>query len=150
MKKLFFIPLLLSFTFFITAIILGVGNVLIFADGVSLVLVIAPTFFVLLTFNHPAEMGRYFTAAMEDAECDAVTLKKGITFFRTMLSLLIFSGVMGTVLGFIAMLAYYNTSTAARGFSAALVTTFYCGLLAGFIALPFKAALQNKLAELNK
>lgn len=152
MKKLFIVPIILSFALVVGGIVIAGISPFLFFDVVSAVIVIVPTLLILLTFNGFGEMGKFFAIAMESVRGSKKEIKKGIVFFKSMFVMLIISGVLGTLFGFMAILAELTryTENIGMGLSVAFITVYYSMLLAGFIAFPFKAALEKKLAEIDE
>ncbi|MEW5817151.1 MAG: MotA/TolQ/ExbB proton channel family protein [Spirochaetota bacterium] len=92
----------------------------------------------------------YFAIGFKKEPADAVTLKKGITFFTNMQKYLLFSGIIGMMIGIIAILAITeDPSKVGKGLSVASLTILYALVLSIAIAIPFKLGLEKKLAELG-
>ncbi|WDI36817.1 motility protein A [Entomospira culicis] len=69
---------------------------------------------------------------------------RGAGFFETWAALAPAFGMLGTVIGLIAMMANLgDTSSIGKGMALALITTFYGSLVANSIALPMSAKLRG-------
>ena len=148
MRTFFIIPILCSLALIAGGVFisgLGFGTYL---DMASLVIVVCPVLFLLMTHYSFKEIGHAFFLAMKKSKSNISETKQAIILFKTMFNLLIFSGISGTFLGIIGILAdVKNPENIGRWLAAAFLALFYSVLLIGVIAIPFKSALEKKLCD---
>lgn len=121
-------------------------NIGIYADVASLIVVLFPVFFILLTLYTPKEMGHAFRAAMEDTPFERAEAEKALVFFETAQKIFIVDALIGTVLGGIAMLRDLKDLTnIGLSVSILLCCILYSLLFIVLLTIPFRAALQKKI-----
>ena len=147
MSKFYFAGLILF-----TAMILGVtvitGCVPCFFDIPSVLLVLLSTVIMLLTSYSPKEFGRCFSISFRGREAEPAEIRKGISFFRAAQRYLLITGGIGAMMGLIAMLATLeDPERIGKSLALTLLTVLYGLFFTMAIAVPFRTALEKKLAE---
>ena len=98
-----------------------------------------------------SEIRNFFKVAFRSGDVSGSefeTLKKAAVYFRALQGYLILSGILGTLLGTITMLAQYeDKSMLGQGVALALLTVFYAVILIATVALPLRAAAEKRIAE---
>ncbi|NPV02411.1 MAG: hypothetical protein HPY53_13635 [Brevinematales bacterium] len=150
MKKGYWIFLLLFFILVVGTFFLATGkleSMLIYLDIASMVLV--PGFAILLSlaFFSPMEIGNAFRYAKESAPFDKSEIEKGIVFFTTLQTLIIFSAIFGVICGVVAILQNISDLTiVGKNMGIALIVLLYAAFFICFLTLPFTGALKKRLA----
>ncbi len=99
----------------------------------------------------PSEIFRYYRIGFSPKQAHKADLENGILYFTAFQRYLFTSGVIGTFLGLIIVLATVTESAAmTRGLSVCLMTILYALVLNVGLAIPFKTGLQKRLRELEE
>lgn len=147
MRKSYFLSLAVLLLMVIFAMVMS-GCVLCFVDIGSLLMVVIPTFFMLIASYSLSEIGRNFSMGFSKGSPRPEELKTAIIFFKSMQKYLAISGALGFFTGLIAMLAMLgDPDHIGSGMALALITVLYALILTMAIALPFRTGLEKKLAE---
>ncbi|MCK5200024.1 MAG: MotA/TolQ/ExbB proton channel family protein [Spirochaetales bacterium] len=129
----------------------GIDSVGIFIDPPSAMLVILCSLVLLLANYSLRDIRKHFAMGFKKENFDSTDLKNGIVFFSALQKYLLLSGMMGTFIGMIAMLAMLDdTAKIGRALSLSLLTALYAIILSMVVAVPFKAGLQKRLNEITK
>jgi flagellar motor component MotA len=150
MKKMYFLMLILGIAMLFGTVITAGGRVQLYLNLPSFVMVAGLTLILLRGSFSFREMGASFRAGFADGGGDDSDIRKGIEFFEAMQRYLLISGLLGTLVGAMAMLQ--NLETAEKvGFGAALaiMTLLYGLVLIVLVALPFKYGLRKRAKELH-
>jgi len=148
MKKIYFLSLVLVIGVLFGALIITGTSILAYVDIASLIFVLVPAFLLLLASYGPKEMGRAFKSAFSGKT--GAEVEKSIAFFTAMQRLFLLSGVLGTLIGVIAILSNLtDMSLVGRGFSVAILTIIYAIALTILVPVPFLLALKKRRAELS-
>ncbi len=145
MKRFFWIPLAAAVALVAGACLLGAGSPAKFWDFPSLVFSYGLTFLVLLSIYTPAEMAKAFAASMSRRVISRREREITLDFFRTAQWLLIGSGILGSLIGVVSVLAVSpDLSRSASAFSTLLLTSVYA--LAGVLTviLPLRARIGSR------
>ena len=153
MKKTYFLGLVLfSLLIFITLwLSVGISAVNIYVDFLSLILILLCSIFLLLANYSLGEIRMYFSLGFRKADADKTDITNGILFFTSLQKYLILSGLMGTFIGIIAVLANLNNpEVTGSGLALSLMTVLYAIILSMGIVVPFRTGLQKRLNEIVK
>ncbi len=146
--------------FYIIAVVLVIGlitatiswdasSVAFFFDAPSLIVVIVPALLMCFAVFSPRDIGRSFRAAWGGVE--ERDLKAAAVFFRALERYFLLSGFLGVLMGVISMLpASGSDANTKTGFALLLISIFYALTLLLVLAVPFRAAVEKKLAELEE
>ena len=153
MKKSYF-AVIVAFAlllFFTCLMAVGIGDVTIFIDFTSAILVLLCSLVLLLANYSLGDIRKYFSMGFKKEKIDKEDLKNGVLFFSAFQKYLILSGLMGTFIGMIAMLAMLDdTEKIGRAMSLSLLTALYAIILSMAVASPFKTGLQKRHNEIPK
>ena len=133
------------------AIVASAGRIAVFMNVPSLVVVLVPAAGLCLSSFRPQEIGRSFRVAFARSPAQATELRVAAAFFRALQRYLLLTGPVGGLVGLIVMLASLgDVSGQGIGLALCLLTVLYSVLLALLLALPFRAAVERRLAELGE
>lgn len=153
MKKSYFMVIVVfAFLLFMTWwVAAGIGDVLIFIDFPSAMVVLLCTLILLLANYSLGDIRRFFILGFRKEEIDPGDLENGVVFFSAVQKYLILSGMLGVFVGMIAMLAMLDDpAKIGRALSLSLLTALYAIILSMVIVIPFKTGLQKRLNEIKK
>lgn len=147
MKSYFMVPIVVFFALVATVIVLGGGSLNFFVSYVCLAITLGFTFVLLCTHYSPVEMARAFRTGMESyTHCSEKELHDALNFFKTMQSLFILNGILGTLYACVSILTSLgDASQIGVGFAAAIMTIIYSVMLISMISLPFQSAIKKKM-----
>ena len=147
MKVKYFLSLLVLLVLMIFVMIVS-GCFACFFDIPSLLLIVLAALFMLLSTYSFRDIGTYFSIGISRKDTDTVTLEKGILFFKTMQKYLIIMGVVGAMMGLIAMLATLDDpDRIGKGLALCLITVLYAVFFNIAVAIPFRTELEKQLIE---
>ncbi len=148
MRKMYVVGAVLFIAMIVGAIITSGGRMVAYLNIPSFIMVAAPTFVLLLMNFSVREMGRSFAAGFKKEAANLDDLKKGFIFFQSMQFYLILSGILGTLVGAIAMLSSLrDSSRIGWGAALALITMLYGIIFFMLVALPFKTGIKKRIIE---
>ncbi|OHD55123.1 MAG: hypothetical protein A2Y33_01065 [Spirochaetes bacterium GWF1_51_8] len=151
MKKGFWIFLLLFVLLTVGTFFLATGSLqgmFLYIDFASLALVPGFAFLLSLAFFSPREIGNAFKYASESAPFDKKEIGKGIVFFKTLQSLIVFSAIFGCIIGVVAILQdISNLERVGKNMGIAIIVLLYAAFFILFLTLPYTGALKKRLAE---
>ena len=151
MSRLYWMWLVIVFGLIVVAIVFAAGNLL-FIDVPSMIVVLVPVLAMSFAAFSPREMRRSFHAAFSREAVEPGELKAASVFFAALSRYIILSGLIGVLTGIISLLGAISRnpdvkSNAAGGFALLLVSAFYAIILLLVVAVPFRAAVDKKLAR---
>jgi flagellar motor component MotA len=148
MRKMYVVGAVLFIALILGAIITSGGRVQAYLSIPCFVMVPGCTFVLLLTNFSVREMGRSFAVGFRKKDADIEDLKRGFVFFQSMQYYLILSGVLGTMVGTIALLSNLkDSSTIGSGTALALITILYGVVFLMLVAIPFKTGIKKRIVE---
>lgn len=151
MKGFYFIALIIVVGIIGVGMIINVGidNFYYYLDLPSLLILLLPVILLLKSQFSWQEMGQAFAITLSKGTVEKDRLKKALLFFIALQKYLIWTGLIGFLLGIIALLSNVTERYVAMGIglSCALLIMFYAVVLIFTIALPFQFGLKKKLAE---
>ncbi len=136
----------------ISGIFIARGNIFLFWDPASAMLVTVPTIFLLMAVFGPRGIVNAFRFAMNGSEATGSEIQKGIVLFAAAQRIILMTGLIATLMGVIMILdGISRTPAAPVAFwcAVALDSTFYSMMTILIVIMPFKAALQKKLADMG-
>lgn len=147
MKKTYVLSVILFLALFCGAIIASGGNILVFLNLPSFIMVAGTAFVLLLGSFSLKEMGRSFSAAFQKSSPTREELETALAFFTTMSKQFLIAGIIGTMVGAITMLSLLGqVESVSFGAALSLTTFLYALMLIAGVALPFQAGIEKKLA----
>jgi hypothetical protein len=156
MKLRYFIyaPLAMG-TFFLMIAVFGKVSLLLFWDVPSVIIVLCPLLFLLLAIFGPRAMVDAFRAVLGSGEATKLELKRAVLFFATAQKILLLIGLLGTLASFYCMVGGYSATLNSGNdyflfLLVAFLTVFYAFILTMIVTVPFRAALESKLYELEE
>ena len=151
MKKSYF-SLIIVFAvllFLAEWISVGIGDVDIYLDMMSILLILMCPLVLLLANYSLSDIRKYFAIGFKKENVEPVDLKNGIIFFSSLQKYLVLSGIMGSLIGLIAILAMLaDPEVIGQSLALALITALYAIILSMVVATPFKTGLQKRLNEI--
>ncbi len=153
MKKTYFLSIIVFAVLLFLAewISVGIGDIDIYLDFMSILLILMCPLVLLLANYSLSDIRKYFTIGFEKESAEPVDLKNGIVFFSSLQKYLILSGIMGSLIGLIAILAMLaEPEVIGSALALALITTLYAVILSMVVTTPFKTGLQRRLNEIVK
>jgi len=137
---------------FLTAwVSMGIRGVSIYLDVLSIMLVLLCSIILLMANFSLSDIRKYFVIGFNKDTALPSDLKNGILFFSSLQKYLILSGVLGSVMGLIAILSMLEEpQVVGQSLALALITALYAIILSMVIAIPFKTGLQKRLNEISK
>jgi flagellar motor component MotA len=150
MKKMYFLVGILALLLIGFAVFVSGGSILWVLDLPSLIMVTLFAFFLSLSNFSPKEIAGFYSLAFKKDSGNRKELMRGINYFESMKVYILSSGILGTVIGFIAILGdLSDKSKFGMALSLTLITLLYGILLFNIVVIPFRTALKNRLAELE-
>ncbi len=153
MSRMYWLWLVIVFGVIVGAVVLTAGNLL-FIDVPSMIVVLVPIMAMSFASFSPGEMGRSFRAAFGREAVEEGDLKAASVFFRALARYIVLSGLIGVLTGIISLLGAISRTpglkeNAAGGFALLLVSAYYAIILLLVVAVPFRAAVDKKLAKIQ-
>jgi len=147
MKKTYVLSIILFLALFCGAIITAGGNILVFLNLPSFIMVAGTAFVLLLGSFSLKEMGNSFSAAFQKSSPNRQEMETALAFFTVMAKHLLIAGFLGTMVGAITMLSLLGeVDSVSFGAALSLTTFLYALILIALVALPFRAGIEKKLA----
>jgi hypothetical protein len=123
-------------------------DISIYIDPPSFYILLVPVLLLLKSQFSWADMGEAFAIGFSRKPVEKARLKKALLFFTVLQKYLMWTGLIGLMLGIIAMFSSFSDYIAVgRGLAVALLVVFYALILTLTIALPFQYGLKKKITE---
>ena len=147
MKKTYLISVILVLTMCAAAIITASGNISLFIDFPSMVMVIGITC-IMIIFNWDIQtIIKSFKAPFKQNPLKK-ELEIALVFFNSIQKYLIYSSILGLLSGVMVMLGILNDSVSfGRGLAIALLVIYYNFIIQLILVTPFKSGIKKKLIE---
>lgn len=141
---------LIVYVAFLIGITFLCGSPTIFLDLPSIVVILGPTLALLLASGLMPDFMRGFAVMSQKENTHSrLELQKADIAVGLTVRLLLLSGLLGSLIGVVALLAWLSDiSTLGRGLSVALLTLLYAVLFC-FILLPIRARIRAILHTLD-
>lgn len=121
-----------------------------FLDFPCLIMVVVPPALLSLAAFPPRVVGRSFRVAFARQQAAEADLRQAIVVFRFVERSLLVSGFIGALVGIVAILSQLReveVQKLGQGFALLLITVFYALVIVLIVAVPFRAAVERRLAE---
>ncbi len=119
MKKIYFLMVVVFLGLCVAGIVVSGASIAWFISPASLIIVVGPALTLSLSNFTPSEIFRFYSIGFSKAGGSVSELKNGIAYFNALQSYLIVSGLIGTLIGVIVILAtIVEPSRMTRGLSA--------------------------------
>ncbi len=152
MKKSYFIyiPIVLAILFIIVPMVMRCSLLLFIDIGSFIITIILSILLSLCTFR-TSEIISYFITVLKKDTPSLIKIKNGIHFFKALQSYLIFSALVGFIIGMIIVLAGFDDpKKLGPGIALSLLTILYSSSFILIIITPFKAGLIKMLNEISQ
>ncbi len=151
MRKMYFVGVVLFIAFIIGAVITSGGTIGSILNIPSFLLVAGCTLVLSLMNFNLGEIGRCFSVGFKKKDVPSEDLKKGYIFFRSMQLYFLLSGLLGTIIGAIAMLTNLKDHSAIGWGAALSIITILYGLIFSMgITIPFMTGIKRRLIEIGE
>jgi flagellar motor component MotA len=150
MNRFYIVALVLVLAVLTLGTIFAAARLEAFLDWPSLIMVIVPAAVLSLAAFPPRVIGRSFRSAFVRQEASEADLRQAAAFFRFLERMLLLSGFIAALIGIVAILSQLRRVEAesiGRGFALLLISVFYSLVLILLLAVPFRAAVERRLAE---
>lgn len=149
MSRFYWAALVIVVAILVIAVVWSLGTLL-FLDVPSLIVVIVPVLAMSFAAFSPRDIGKSFRVAFTRQPAEPAELRTAAAFFKALERYIILSGLIGVFTGVISMLGAVSRDSSlniASGFALLLVSAFYAIVLLLVVAVPFKAAVDKRLAQ---
>jgi flagellar motor component MotA len=150
MNRFYFVAVVLALGVLALGTVFAAARIAYFLDYPSLIMVIVPAAVLCLAAFPPRVIGRSFTVAFSRQEASEQELRQAAVFFTSLQRFFLLSGAIGALIGIVTILAQLQEVAVAaigRGFALLLITVFYSLVLTLVLVVPFRAAVERRLAE---
>lgn len=148
MKKTYFISLILLLVVVAFGVILGGADVTAYIDFPSMVIIVLPVIFVLLSAYSAGDIGRAFSRPFAD-DAGLEELLQAENIFKSMRKTMWFAGAIGFFIGNIAMLSLLITENYFSGFAVAVLVLFYALILDLIVVVPYLTGIRKRIIALE-
>lgn len=144
----FIMGLILVLLAITTGLIMGGAQLGIYTDWISLAILVTGSFAAVLMFHSPGEIKTAFVHAFANKADTTINYEPDIIFFTSLHKILTIVGIIGFLLGCVAMLPNLRSwEKIARGFGVAFLTIFYALIFQLLLTIPCKAMLEKKQSK---
>jgi flagellar motor component MotA len=150
MNRYYFIAVGLVLGVLLLGIVFAAAGITSFLDFPCLVMVVVPPGLLSLAAFPPRVVGRSFRVAFARQQAAEAELRRAVVVFRFMERSLVVSGLIGALIGVVAILSQLRdveVQKLGQGFALLLITVFYALVLVLIVTVPFRAAVERRLAE---
>lgn len=148
MKKSYPFWMILALGLFVLAIVFAGAKIGVYVSLPAFMVVVLPPLFLVVAVYGFAAVGRSFRVAFERVSATRQELQIGVSFFGALQRYLLLTGLITTMIGFIAMLAnLYEAAGIGPMVALALVTLLYSLMFILTVTVPFRSALEKRLLE---
>jgi flagellar motor component MotA len=150
MNRFYFIAVVLALCILVLGMVFAAARIDYFVDYASLIMVIVPAAVLCLAAFPPRVIGRSFTVAFSRQTASEQELRQAAVFFTSLQRCFLLSGAIGALIGIVTILAQLQEVAMAKlgqGFALLLITVLYALVLTLVLAVPFRAAVERRLAE---
>ena len=153
MNRFYFLAVILVLGVLAISMVFAAARIAIFLDIPTLIILTVPSLALCLATFPPRDIGRSFAAAFTRHASTEAELRTAAVFFRSLERYILLSGFIGALIGIITILTVAelsNTEGVATGFALLLLSVFYALVLMLALAVPFRAAVDRKLAGIDR
>jgi len=150
MNRFYFVGVALVLGVLVLGMIFAAARIGFFVDMPSVLMVIVPAVILSLAAFPPRVIGRSFSAAFSRREASEADLRQAVVFFRFVERTVLLSGFIAALLGIVTILSLLRgiaMENIGQGFALLLLSVFYSLVLMLVVAVPFRAAVERRLAE---
>lgn len=150
MNRFYFVAVALALCVLALGMVFAAARIDYFMDYPSLIVVVVPAVVLGLAAFPPRVIGRSFTVAFSRQAASEAELRQAAVFFRALERFILLSGFLGALIGVVTILSQQEEvpmKKVAQGFALLLITVFYSLVLTLVLAVPFRAAVERRLAE---
>jgi flagellar motor component MotA len=150
MNRFYFVGVILVLCVLVFGMLFAAAGIGYFVDFASLIMVVIPAVILCLVTFPPRVIGRSFTVAFNRQTASEAELRQAAVFFRTLKRFILLSGFIAALIGIVTILWQQQdmpTAKISQGFAVLLISVFYSLILILVLAVPFRAAVERKLAE---
>ncbi|MBE3063471.1 MAG: MotA/TolQ/ExbB proton channel family protein [Acidobacteria bacterium] len=150
MNRFYFIAVVLALCVLVIGMVFAAARIDYFVDYASMIMVIVPAAVLCLAAFPPRVIGRSFTVAFSRQTASEQELRQAAVFFTSLQRCFLLSGAIGALIGIVTILAQLQEVAMAKlgqGFALLLITVLYALVLTLVLAVPFRAAVERRLAE---
>jgi len=148
MKNFYAVLVLLCLMVYISAVFIAQGRLAYFFDPPSLVIILFPALFLLLTHFSAGEIVNSFKVPFREEKISREDLQLALLFSQSFQKYLITTGFIGFIFGFVMLLS--NISDAKNfgiGLSCSLLSIVYATMIILMVIIPFQQSIKRKIAE---
>ncbi len=152
MNRFYFVAVVLALGVLVLGTIFAAARIAYFVDYASLIMVVVPAAVLCLAAFPPRVVGRSFVVAFSRQEASEQELRQALVFFTSLQRFFLLSGAIGALIGIVTILAQLQEVAMAKlgqGFALLLITVFYSLVLTLVLAVPFRAAVERRLAKMS-
>ena len=151
MRKMYFVWVVLALGMFVLGVVFAAGSARVFVNLAALIVVIVPTFALLLGNYSFREFGRCFSIGFSPVTPSAADLAMGVVFFRSLGRYAIISGLIGFFIGIVVSVSslYEDPKDVGIGVGISLMTLLYGLAIKLLIAGPFQTGLEKRQCEIG-
>jgi flagellar motor component MotA len=150
MNRYYFAAVALVLAVLALGIVFAAARLNAFLDWPCLIMVIVPPGLLSLAAFPPRVVGRSFRVAFSRQKATEPELRQAAWFFRFLERSVLVAGFIGALIGVVAILSQLREVEVQRlgqGFALLLITVFYALVLVLVVTVPFRAAVERRLAE---
>jgi flagellar motor component MotA len=150
MNRFYFVAVVLALGVLALGTVFAAARIVYFLDYPSLIMVIVPAAVLCLAAFPPRVIGKSFFVAFSRQEATEQELRQAAVFFVSLQRFFLLSGAIGALIGIVTILAQLQEVAMARigqGVALLLITVFYSLVLTLVLVVPFRAAVERRLAE---
>ncbi len=150
MNRFYFAAAALALGVLALGTVFAAARLNLFLDYPSLIMVIVPAAVLCLAAFPPRVIGKSFVVAFSRQAATEQELRQAAVFFMSLQRFFLLSGAIGALIGIVTILAQLQEVAMAKigqGFALLLITVFYALVLTLVLAVPFRAAVERRLAE---
>jgi flagellar motor component MotA len=150
MNRFYFVAVVLALGVLALGMVFAAAKPGAFLDWASLIVVTVPALVLCLAAFPPRVIGRSFRSAFSRQEASEPDLHQAVAFFRFLERAFLLSGFIAALIGIVTILSQLREvamENIGRGFALLLISVFYSLILMLLLAVPFRAAVERRLAE---
>lgn len=150
MNRYYFLAAALVLAVLALGIVFAAARLNAFLDWPCLVMVVVPPGLLSLAVFPPRVVGKSFRVAFSRQKATVPELRQAVVVFRFLERSVLVAGFIGALIGVVAILSQLReveVQKLGQGFALLLITVFYALVLVLTMTVPFRAAVERRLAE---
>ena len=153
MNRSYFVLVVLAVAALCGVFLMTAVDIRAFIDAPSLAVVLL--FPVLMSFGShgPREIGKSYRVAFEVPGATRAELETALAYFEGLGRYLAWGGALGVTVGLVVVLGYAglgnDVAAVGKGLALCLLSAVYAIALICLVAIPFRAAVRKRLAQLG-